>query len=70
MKILIVLIIAFILWDLLDMAINKKKSKYVRIRNSIFDVVQLFLIGLKLLNYSGLTLVVYSYLKNYIKLII
>ena len=55
MKILIILIIAFILWDLFDMAINKKNSKYVRIRNSIFDVVQLFLIGSKLLNYSGLT---------------
>ena len=55
MKILIVLIIAFILWDLFDMAINKKKSKYIRIRNSIFDIVQLLLIGSKLLNYSGLT---------------
>lgn len=55
MKILIVLITFFSLWDLLDMAINKKNSKYERIRNSIFDIVQLLLIGSKLLNYSGLT---------------
>ena len=37
------------------MTTNKKNSKYVRIRNSIFDTVQLLLIGSKLLNYSGLT---------------
>lgn len=55
MKILIVLITFFSLWDLFDMTTNKKNSKYVRIRNSIFDTVQLLLIGSKLLNYSGLT---------------
>ena len=55
MKILIVLITFFSLWDLLDMVINKKNSKYVRIRNSIFDITQFLLIGSKLLNYSGLT---------------
>ena len=55
MKILIVLITFFSLWDLFDMAINNKNSKYVRIRNSIFDITQLLLIGSKLLNYSELT---------------
>lgn len=55
MKILIVLITFFSLWDLFDMTTNKKNSKYVRIRNSIFDITQLLLIGSKLLNYSGLT---------------
>lgn len=55
MKILIVLITFFSLWDLFEMTTNKKNSKYVRIRNSIFDIVQLLLIGSKLLNYSGLT---------------
>ena len=55
MKILIGLIVIFSILDLLDMATNKENSKYIRIRNSIFDIVQLSLIGLKLLNYSGLT---------------
>lgn len=55
MKILIVLITFFSLCDLFDMAINNKNSKYVRIRNSIFDITQLLLIGSKLLNYSELT---------------
>lgn len=55
MKIIIGLIIIFSILDLLDMATNNENSKYVRIRNCIFDIVQLSLIGLKLLNYSGLT---------------
>lgn len=55
MKILIVLITIFCSWDLFDMLADKKNSKYVRIRNSIFDIIQLVLIGSKLSNYSNLT---------------
>lgn len=39
MKILIVLITIFCSWDLFDMLADKKNSKYVRIRNSIFETI-------------------------------
>lgn len=55
MKILTALISVFCLWDLFDMLTDKENSKYVRIRNGTFDIVQLVLIVTKMSNYSNLT---------------